>query len=841
VPNPSEPPFSTEEVLAAFLDAHPSPSRSDIDALCAEHSSHSVDLRRLLAVHRAMLAAVPVTASPGGGGLHRSPELSGKPAASAFRAYEGMVLGEFTLMRILGRGGMGEVWEVEQKSLSRRVALKLLLPERVDSRGLEFFAREARAGGRLAHAGIVSVHGTGEDEGLHWIAMELVEGACDLRRSLEGVRERPELPGNYYEQCAHFLTRAADAMDVAHAAGVIHRDLKPSNILITPDNQPKISDFGLAKLTDEQSVSVPGDLAGTYLYMSPEQVSAKRMQLDHRTDVFSLGVVMYEMLTLVRPFEGDTSEQVAYKIMLVDPPPPNELRSRVPDELSVICGKAMAKAPDRRYGSMAEFAADLRRYLADEPVLAEPPGPVDRAVKWTRRNPTQTAVIGVAAAALVVISWLGLVAWDNGKLASGRAESLEARRKELARANSGLKEQREEAEAQARIALENAERAQLARERAERVLEYQIQTLIPFNPKDLGRGFLSGFESKIATRLRAMGNSEETIKSKVAMFHDLALLAEPTDVANSIVEENILASAAVVIGDAFADDPLTEATLREALGKLYYHPLALLDQAVAQQKRALELRREALGDEHPDTLRSAGALGTILRVQGKLDLAAPLLVEALGGKRRILGNEDPETLISISNLGCVYLDLGRFDEAGPLLLEAVEASSRVQGELNSHTLNYKHNLALLWAAQGKYTEAEALLRAVLETEAYPITSNSSLHGYLLGSLGGVVLGQERYPEAELLLRDALAKMRTSLGSQHWLSLQATATLGSALLGQGELDEAESTMREAPRGFRHTLGEVHPETQLVRRELELLLEQKGKPDSPPSERLEDRGP
>ncbi|MCP4846060.1 MAG: serine/threonine protein kinase, partial [Actinomycetia bacterium] len=218
---------------------------------------------------------------------------------------------------------------------------------------------------------------------------ELVEEACDLRRALDGIREEDELPGDYYEQSALFLAETADALEVAHAAGVIHRDLKPANILVTPDDHPKVSDFGLAKLTDEHSISLAGDLVGTYFYMSPEQVAAKRMGLDHRTDVFSLGVVLYEMLTLVRPFEGDTTEQVAHKILVVDPPPPNELRSKVPRDLAVICGKAMEKDPERRYGSMAELAADLRRHLADEAILARPPGTLERAVKWAKRNPTK--------------------------------------------------------------------------------------------------------------------------------------------------------------------------------------------------------------------------------------------------------------------------------------------------------------------------------------------------------------------------------------------------------------------------------------------------------------------
>ena len=159
---------------------------------------------------------------------------------------EGRVLGDYQLVRCLGRGGMGEVWEAEQHSLSRRVALKLLLPDRVDERGLDFFAREARAGGKLSHPGIVAVYGTGETEGLHWIAMELVPDSCDLRRSLDSHAEGDELDPGYHRHVAEFLAELADAMQAAHSAGVLHRDLKPANVLVTPDERPKLTDFGLA-------------------------------------------------------------------------------------------------------------------------------------------------------------------------------------------------------------------------------------------------------------------------------------------------------------------------------------------------------------------------------------------------------------------------------------------------------------------------------------------------------------------------------------------------------------------------------------------------------------------
>jgi serine/threonine protein kinase len=192
--------------------------------------------------------------------------------------------------------------------------------------------------------------------------MELVEGGWTLRDFLDEAAKEPQVPAGYYQDAARFVAAVADGMQAAHAEGVIHRDLKPQNILIDPEDRPKVTDFGLAKLIDESALSVSGEVTGTYWYMSPEQVAAKRIGLDHRTDVFSLGVVLYELLSHRRPFEGDTSRQVAEQIVTHDPPELRTVRSRIPRDLAVITAKCLEKARDRRYGTMAELAADLRRY-----------------------------------------------------------------------------------------------------------------------------------------------------------------------------------------------------------------------------------------------------------------------------------------------------------------------------------------------------------------------------------------------------------------------------------------------------------------------------------------------
>jgi len=375
----------------------------DIDQLIAAHPDHAEALRRLWAsegrdAERRIEGALEGFSSYSG--------LQGHPVEPTTGPAAGRTLGEFRLLRLLGAGGMGQVWEAEQASLGRRVALKVVRPDRVTTRALSLLAREARAGGRLHHPGLVAVYSHGEDDGVGWIAMELVEGSRTLRALLDESARRVDLPSTYYRDVAVFVSRLADALQAAHAAGVVHRDLKPQNILIASDGQPRITDFGLARITDESAMTDSGELAGTYLYMSPEQIRASRSGIDHRTDVFSLGVVLYEMLALRRPFEGDTVHLLARRILQEEPPDLRGIRSRIPRDLAVICGKCLEKDRERRYATMSDLAADIRRHLASEPILAQPPGALRKLGLWARRNPTRSATGAVGAVAFAVVSLL---------------------------------------------------------------------------------------------------------------------------------------------------------------------------------------------------------------------------------------------------------------------------------------------------------------------------------------------------------------------------------------------------------------------------------------------------
>ncbi|QDU66181.1 bifunctional serine/threonine-protein kinase/formylglycine-generating enzyme family protein [Engelhardtia mirabilis] len=335
-----------------------------------------------------------------------APAKASSPRPGSAELRPGARVAHFVLREFIARGGMGQVWVAEDTELRRTVALKLVLPELLDTRAVDFFAREARAGGRLAHPNIVTTLASGRDEGLAWIAQELVEGSWTLKDFIESVRSEDVVPEGYYRNVADLVAQVADALAAAHAAGVIHRDVKPANILITIDDRPKLTDFGLARVSDESVLSMTGEVAGSWAYMSPEQVAANRSAIDHRTDIFSLGVVLYELLALRRPFDGDTAQQIAEQIAKFEPPEASKVRSQCPRELGVICGKALEKSQGSRYDTAAALAADLRAHLANRPIVAQAPNALARAVKWSRRNPTPAAVTAVSLAALVIVSIL---------------------------------------------------------------------------------------------------------------------------------------------------------------------------------------------------------------------------------------------------------------------------------------------------------------------------------------------------------------------------------------------------------------------------------------------------
>lgn len=332
-------------------------------------------------------------------------------------------LGDFRIIREIGSGGMGIVFEAEQRSLRRRVALKVLAPHlSFSDSAVQKFRREAEAGARPIHPGIVSIYAVGQHDGAYYIAEELVEGGFTLADKLEEVRsERNPAPG-YFRETADLIAKVAEALVHAHNVGIIHRDVKPSNILLTKDGHPKLTDFGLARVEDALILSRTGDFAGTPYYMSPEQAQSRRSGIDCKTDIFSLGVTLYEALTLKRPFEGKTSQEVLNKILFKEPKDPSTLNRRVPRDLCIICMKAMEKDPKHRYPAMADFAEDLRRFLSGEAISAKHAGWIRRSARWVRGRKLFSFASAASLVCLAAAIVLALVLSKQQQLERQNAE-----------------------------------------------------------------------------------------------------------------------------------------------------------------------------------------------------------------------------------------------------------------------------------------------------------------------------------------------------------------------------------------------------------------------------------
>jgi eukaryotic-like serine/threonine-protein kinase len=670
-----------------------------------------------------------------------------------------MVAERFQLIRMLGEGGMGEVWLCEQTApVKRHVALKIVRFGNYSNISLQRFMLERQALASMEHPLIAKVFEAGTTaEGQPYLAMEYVPGIpvtayCDEKKLATESRLK-------------LLADVCEAVQHAHQKAIIHRDLKPSNILVVEiDGKavPRVIDFGIAKFTADRSgdgsgpgnsLSVFGGVMGTPGYISPEQADPNNRDIDTRTDVYSLGVVLYELLTGTLPIDptgwrDKPFDEVLRGLREDDPQRPSarvstqrdalgaiaqkrdteskRLLSLLRGDLDSITMKALEKDRNRRYATPLDLHADIQRYLEHRPVKARPVSAGYRLRKFVRRN---RVVIAVAAAIVVVLAVAATIS-----------------------IREGIRANREAAVAGA-------------------VNDFLQNDLLAQASASSQSGASPDPDLKVRT---ALDRAAERIEGK------------------------------------FANQPEVEASVRDTMGSTY-EDLGLYAEARQQLERALELQRSILGPEDPRTLKTMARLGRIAFYQGKYTESEALESQALEAQRRVLGPEHPETLASMSNLGRDYDDEGKYAQAETLETQTLEIRKRVLGPEHPDTLRSMSNLALVYEDEHKYAQAEALDVQTLETRKRILGPQ---HPDTLTSMSNLALlydEEGKDAQAELLNSQTLEILKRVLGPEHHNTLKSMNNLATIYFHEGRWAQAEILFTQTLEIEKRVLGPESPDT------------------------------
>ena len=852
-----------KEIMGLALERDPSQRTAFLDEACSGDDTLRAEVESLLSAHAE----------------------AGYLSESAFTTEivdtlpASKVLGPYNLLKKLGEGGMGQVWLAEQTlPVRRKVALKLIKAGMYDDSALRRFQSERQSLAIMDHPAIAKVFDAGATpDGQPYFAMEYVPGVaithyCDEKKLK--IRDRLEP-----------FIRACEGVQHAHQKAIIHRDLKPANILVVDVDgkaMPRIIDFGLAKtltpyFSGESMNTLAGSFVGTPGYMSPEQADPGIQDVDTRTDVYSLGVVLYELLTGFLPFDVAQWKKAPLEELLrhlreEDPPRPStkvstgrdmsasnaqargtelpQLVSALRGDLDWITLKALDKDRNRRYGTPSEIAADIRRYLKNEPILARPASAGYRLRKYVRRNR-----VGVTVAAGLFLLLTGFAVLQAVQLrritrerdradrvaqfmtnmfnvsspSESRGNTITAREildKASKDINTGLSQ---DAELQANMLdLMGRVYSHLglyarAQELISPALEIRRRVLGPRNPDTLWSMVnLANALSDQAKYPEADKLYQEVIDTgrQLGTPARRRVIAAMNNLALNLMDEGRVADAEKMQRDVVetqrrslgpeAPDTLTSISNLALTVRSQGH----FADAVNLDRQVLEARRHTLGADHPDTLRSAANLALdLLDEQGHDAEAEQLSRATLEAQRRIVGPEHPDTLVTMDALFNALSQQKKLAEAETVARQGLEILQRTRGAEHPRTLRAISNLAIVLDQEGNHEEAARQFRELWETQRRVRGAEHSDTLLSETNLAAALLGTKQLGEAEKLARDALAIERRVLGAENSLTLDQMFILSKILQQSGRSTEAETLLHETKEHQSHVYGIDNPKTAI----------------------------
>lgn len=730
-----------------------------------------------------------------------------------------IIAGRYKLLEQIGDGGMGTVWMAEQRApIKRLVAIKLIKPGMDSNAVLGRFEAERQALALMDHPNIAKVLDGGTTaEGRPYFVMELVKGLplteyCDARRL--SLKERLSL---FIDVCA--------AVQHAHQKGVIHRDLKPTNVLVTEHDGkpiPKVIDFGLAKalnatnmLTDRTLHTAYGTVVGTPLYMAPEQVGINALDVDTRTDIYSLGVVLYELLAGSTPLETKRVKQAAWDevkrlIREEDPPRPStrlstsislpgiaasrgaepaQLSRLVKGELDWIAMKALEKDRGRRYETANGLAMDVRRYLSGEPVLAVPPSRRYRLRKFIVRN--SAAMSAAAAIILLLVGGVTVSSWLAVRAHHAAIQARDAQNAEALRAQ-GERQAKLESEAR-RIDVEHQKaRAEAGEKKAE-------------EEKQAAEAVLNFLEDRLLSQADALTQADTLLQSG----------GRSSDVRMNPTIRELLDRAAVELAPdkidaAFPNQQLVQADILQAIGNAY-RGIGQDTKAIQFLQRALELARQKLGPDEPRTLVIMNNLVVAYDGANLPALALPLAEETARNMKQKLGTKDRRTLVALSNVSSAELDVGRVDAAFQHSEEVYRLMQVNLGENDELTLQAGRNLAVCYQKTGRNELALPLITDIVKRQNQRLGPLHPATFYSNQLLATILIHTGKQQAGLLLLKECADLFEIKLGDQHPLTLGSRMILAREYGAAGKFEDAIPLMEQTLQIEKEKLGPDNPLT------------------------------